>query len=264
MSNRERILNSIKNKNLVKVISGIKNYDKEKTLNIVKAAEFGGATAVDICDDSEIIKAVKSKVKTPVFVSSVDAKKLIDAANLGADALEIGNFEGFYAEGRMFTPSEILQIAKTVKNNVSNDVIISCTIPATLEVENQIKLADELLEIGIDLIQTEGFAPLAPSSDRSDSSYTDVLKASSTLTNTLELSKNVPGANIMSASGITPNTAALAIAMGACGIGVGNYISQTSDVNEMANRVKEVVASVNSFASKLTPAKTFALNSSAL
>lgn len=264
MSNRERILNAIKNKNLVKVISGIKNYDKEKTLNIVKAAEFGGATAVDICDDSEIIKAVKEKVQMPIFVSSVSAEKLIAAANLGVDALEVGNFESFYTEGRMFTPTEILEIVKTVKNNVSKDILISCTIPATLEVENQIKLADELLEIGVDLIQTEGFSPSTPSSDRNDVSYTDVLKASSTLTNTLELSKNVPGANIMSASGITANTAALAIAMGACGIGVGNYISQTSDINEMANKVKEVVASVNSFASKLVPAKAFALNKAAL
>lgn len=259
MSNRERILNAIKSKNLVKVISGIKNYDKEKTLNIVKAAEFGGATAVDICDDSEIIKAVKGKVNLPIFVSSVSTEKLINAASLGVDALEVGNFESFYAEGKMFTPSEILEIVRTVKANISKDILISCTIPATLEVENQIKLADELLEIGVDIIQTEGFASSTPSSDRNDASYTDVLKASSTLTNTLELSKNVPGANIMSASGITPNTAALAIAMGACGIGVGNYISQTSDVNEMANKVKEVVASVNSFASKLVPAKTFAL-----
>ena len=130
MSNRERILNAIKNRNLVKVISGIKNYDKEKTLNIAKAAEFGRATAVDICDSSEIIKAVKEKIQIPVFVSSVSAEKLINAANAGADALEVGNFEGFYAEGKMFTPSEILEIVRTVKANVSSDILISCTVPA--------------------------------------------------------------------------------------------------------------------------------------
>ncbi len=111
----------------------------------------------------------------------------------------------------------------------------------------------------MDLIQTEGFALQTPSSDRNDASYVDVLKASSTLTNTLELAKHVPGANIMTASGITPNTATLAIAMGGCGIGVGNYISQVSDLNEMTNRVKEVVALVNSFASKLTQVKPFAV-----
>ena len=259
MSNKETILNAIKNKNLVKVISGIKNYDKEKTLNISKAAETGGATAVDICDDIEILKSVKEKVKLPVFVSSINAKKLIEAARNGADALEVGNYESFYAEGKLFTPSEILGIVREVKSSVSKDVILSCTIPATLEVENQIKLADELLEIGVDLIQTEGFSPSTPSSDRNDSSFLDVLKASSTLTNTLELRKHVPGANIMSASGITANTAALAIAMGACGIGVGNYISQVSDVNEMTNRVKKVVANVNLFASKLAPVKALAL-----
>ncbi len=264
MSNKEKILNAIKNKNLVKVISGIKNYDLEKTLNIAKAGEFGGATAVDICDSPEIIKAVKEKIQIPVFVSSVDPKKLIEAVKHGADALEIGNYESFYIEGKMFTPSEILGIVKEVKNSVSENIVISCTIPATLEIENQIKLADELLELGVDIIQTEGFAPLSPSSDRSDSSYDDVLKASSTLTNTLEISKNVPGANVMSASGITPNTAPIAIAMGAVGVGVGNYISKATEINEMSNRVKEVVASVNSFASKLVLVKTLGLKTSTL
>ncbi len=246
--NKQKVLTALKNKNFVKVISGIKNYDKQKTISISLAAESGGASALDICDDPEIIKAVKASVELPIFVSSIDPLKLIAAQSLGADVLEVGNYESFYAEGEMFTPSAILEILQFVRKSVPKDIIISVTVPATLEMENQLSLAKDLAIAGADIIQTEGFAPEIPDTERKDQSYLDILKAASTLTNTIELRKILPNANIITASGITPTTAPLAISMGANGVGVGNYINSLQTQAEMTKRVKEVVGSVNSFA----------------
>ncbi len=248
LENKQKVLTALKNKNFVKVISGIKNYDKQKTISTALAAESGGASALDICDDPEIIKAVKSSVELPIFVSSIDPLKLIAAQSLGADVLEIGNYESFYKEGKMFTPSEILEIFQFVRKSVTKDVVICCTIPATLELENQVKLAKELVNAGIDIIQTEGFSPDTPDTERKDQSYLDILRAASTLTNTIELRKVLPSINIITASGITPTTAPLAISMGANGIGVGTYINLFPTQAEMTKKVKEVVGSVNRFA----------------
>src|SRR3989338_2801245 len=130
LENKQKVLTALKNKNLVKVISGIKNYDKQKTMSVAVAAEAGGASALDICDDPEIIKAVREAVTLPLFVSSIDPLKLIAAVSAGADVLEIGNYESFYKEGKMFTPHEILEILQFVRKSVTKDVLICCTVQA--------------------------------------------------------------------------------------------------------------------------------------
>ena len=247
MKNRDKILNALKNKNLVKIISGIQNYDRQKTLAVAMAAEMGGATALDICDDPEIIKSIRALVQLPLFISSIDPLKLIAAQSYGADALEIGNYKSFYKLGKMFTPKEILEIAQFVKKSVTTDVLLCCTIPATLEIENQIKLGKDLLSSGFHMVQTEGFSLGSPPADRKEAAYKDILKAASTLTNTLELRKALPNANIICASGITLTTSPLALAMGATGVGIGTYINSLTSQNEMTEKVKEIMFSVNTF-----------------
>lgn len=249
-SNKQKVLNALKNKNLVKIISGIQNYDKQKSLYITMASELGGATAVDICDDPEIIKPLRALAQLPIFVSSIDPIKLVAAQSYGADVLEIGNYEDFYKQGKMFTPNEILEIAGFVKKSLVLDLLVCCTIPATLEVENQIRLAKKLLDLGIDILQTEGFSAETPASDRKDITYNEILKAASTLANTMELRKALPNANIITASGITPTTLSFAVATGANGVGIGTYINSLTIQNEMTERIKEIMTSVNNFTPK--------------
>ena len=259
-SNKEKVLNALKNKNLVKIISGIQNYDKQKTLNVAMAAEMGGATGLDICDESEIIKTVRASVQLPLFVSSIDSKKLLNAQDLGADVLEIGNYESFYKEDKMFTQKEIREIVKSVKKSLDENVLLCCTIPATLEIENQVKLAKELLDLGVDILQSEGFSPDTPVSDRKDKTFNDILKSASTLANTIELRKALPNAHIICASGITNITVPLALAVGASGIGIGTYINSLLTQVEMEERVREVVESINQFVPQyLQTAKSLAL-----
>ena len=244
-NNKQTVLNSLKNKTFVKIISGIQNYDKSKVLNIAMAAELGGATALDICDDTQIIKDIRSAVQLPLFISSIEPEELISAQNLGADVLEVGNYESFYRIGKLFTPKEILEITKQVKAKLDKNILLSVTVPATLEVENQIKLAKELLDLGVDILQSEGFSPDIPASDRKDETFLDILKAAPSLANTLELRKALPNANIICASGITPTSSQLAIVLGASGIGVGTYISSCSSQVQMTERVEEIVSVIS-------------------
>ena len=43
-------------KRAIKVIAGIDNFNTESVRNVVSAAEMGGASAVDVCYNEEIIK----------------------------------------------------------------------------------------------------------------------------------------------------------------------------------------------------------------
>lgn len=247
MNNKEKVLNAIENKNLVKVISGIRNYNNSKVLDVVMAADRGDATAVDICDDLEIIKSVREITDMPIFVSSIDAEKLIAAQEAGVEVLEVGNFEGFYLDGREFSKEEVLEITKKVKENLKEGVLLSSTIPGNLSIADQIELAKEFVALGVDIIQSEGYSIKTPSTGRLDKTYLDIIKSSSTLTNTFEINKAVSGVDIMTASGITATTAPLAISMGACGVGVGTYITSQDNKEEMIAKVKELVDSINGF-----------------
>lgn len=258
--NKEKVLNALKNKNLVKIISGIQNYNKKKSLDVAMAAELASATAIDICDDPEIIKPIRALVQLPIFVSSVDPLKLIAAQSYGADVLEIGNYEAFYKQGKMFTSKEILEIASFVKKSVVLDLLLCCTIPSTLEIKNQIRLAKDLTDLGFDIIQSEGFAPDVPVSDRRDPSFNEILKASPNLANTIELRKALPDASIICASGITLTTTPLAFASGASGIGIGTYINSLATQAEMTERIKEIMEYVNNYNfHKVPKARSFAL-----
>ena len=80
-------------KRAVKVIAGIDNFDMESVKKVVTAADQTGASAVDICADENIIKAVREMTDMPVFVSSIVPSELARAVELGADAIELGNFD---------------------------------------------------------------------------------------------------------------------------------------------------------------------------
>ena len=261
MTNKQKILNALKNKTFVKIISGIQNYNKKKSMDVAMASELGGASALDICDDPEIIKPLRALVQLPIFVSSIDPLNLVAAQSYGIDVLEIGNYEPFYNQGKLFTPKEILEIAGFVRKSITlENILLCCTVPATLEIENQIKLGKELLEIGVDILQTEGFSGDTPASDRKDKTYNEILKAASTLANTYELRKAFPSANIICASGITALTSPLAIALGASGVGIGTYINSLFTQEEMIEKVREIMESLNVFIAQPTETrKTFAL-----
>ena len=100
MNKIETFKKHLDEKKAIKIIAGIDNFDIESVKNVVNAAQMGGASAVDICFNEEIISSVKNMTTLPVFVSSIIPSELAKAVELGADAIEVGNFDALYKKGQ--------------------------------------------------------------------------------------------------------------------------------------------------------------------
>ena len=231
----------LREKRAVKVISGINNYNLDKVAKICRAAQRGHASAVDIACDINVYKTARNNTKLPVFVSSIHPFELLDAVKWGADAIEIGNFDALYKEGKSFSADEVYDIVLETMSLINNYDVFTCvTIPGNIDISEQINLAKKLELLGIDLIQTEG---LKKSTDSSNPSAHLVSYAQATIANTLELMQHT-ALPIMSASGITAKTAPLAFASGASAVGVGSAVNKLSTEVEMAASVMAVVSSI--------------------
>lgn len=231
MNNRKtRVLADLQEKKLVKVIAGINNFDKDRVLKIVKAAESMNASCVDISSREDIVtEARELAANTALMVSSVKVEELERAIELGADMVELGNFEALHDEGLFYTAEEVLAMATEIMS-IKADALVSITVPGHLSVKDQVMLAEKLEELGVDMIQTEGASLV--STDKA-AALGQIEKARLTLANTMELSKVLSKTAIITASGISPDTAKLAIAAGANGIGVGKYVNRLESELEM-------------------------------
>lgn len=212
-------------KRAVKIIAGIDNFDIENVKKVVSAAEKSGASAVDICAKEEIVSEIRSMTDMPIFVSSVVPSELVRAVELGADAIELGNFDVLYKTGKSFSASEVLHLVQETRTMLGNrDVFFSVTVPGEISTSEQIELAQKLEEMGIDLIQTEGHY----SSDVKLTGARALMdRAELTISNTIELCRNVE-VPVMTATGINPTTAPFAFAAGASAIGCGSCVNKLS------------------------------------
>ncbi len=231
MSRIESFKRALEEKRAVKIIAGIDNFDTEKVKKVVIAASNSGANAVDICANPDIVAEMRHLTDLPLFVSSVKPQELAHAVILGADAVELGNFDALYKKGQSFTADEVFELAKETKKLIGDDIFFCVTIPGELEIGEQIELARKLEELGIDLIQTEGhFSNEAPSNGVRGL----IERAELTISNTIELSRNIE-TPIMTATGINPTTAALAFAAGASAIGCGSCVNKLdSEISMLA------------------------------
>ena len=109
----------LEEKRAVKVIAGIDNFDMECVKKVVASAEKAGASAVDICADENIIAAVREMTDLPVFVSSIVPSELARAVELGADAIELGNFDVLDKTGKTFSVSTFKRSACIFLSNSS-------------------------------------------------------------------------------------------------------------------------------------------------
>jgi len=222
----------------VKIISGIDNFDADRVRNVVIAAEQSGASAVDICADREIISMVRQMTDMPVFVSSIKPQELAMAVALGADAIELGNFDALYKKGISMSSHEVMDLVRETMSLINKEDVFFCvTIPGSIDISEQIAMARELETMGIDLIQTEGHytSESIPSGVRGL-----VERAELTISNTIELSRNVE-IPIMTATGINPTTASLAFAAGASAIGCGSCVNKLDSEISMIAVSKSLV-----------------------
>jgi len=229
-------------KRAVKVIAGIDNHDLELARKVVYAAEQAHASAVDVSFDKDIISMAKEVTQLPVFVSSIKPSELKDAVDFGADAVEIGNFDTLYKNGTKISASEVLKIAQETMKLLGNTKTFVCaTVPGHLDIKEQINLAVQLEELGVNLIQTEG----AATTKASHSGARGLMEiAEVSIANTIELSRNL-SIPVMTASGISSVTAPMAFAAGASAIGVGSCINKCENLLAMMAAARAVVESVS-------------------
>lgn len=237
----------LEEKRAVKIIAGIDNFNIENIKKVIVAANEGGASAIDICADREIISMAREMTNLPLFVSSIVPEELAMAVSMGADAIELGNFDALYKKGLRMSSEEILSLTKKTLSLINKaDTFISITVPGHLSVSEQIELSKGLEELGIDLIQTEGSAI---SSVQSEGARGLMEMAQASIANTIELSRNVE-LPIMTASGITTTTAAFAFTAGASAIGVGSCINKIDSSIAMVAVARSLVEIANSSAKR--------------
>lgn len=227
-------------KNALKIISGLNNFDTARVTTIVKAAEAGGATFVDIAAESSLVHSIRQLTHLPICVSAVEANLFVDAVKAGADLIEIGNFDSFYAQGRRFEAEEVLELTKQTRLLLP-EVTLSVTVPHILALDEQVQLAEELVKAGADIIQTEGGTSTSPV-------HPGVLglieKAAPTLAaaHSIAHAVDVP---VLCASGLSTVTVPMAIAAGASGVGVGSAINQLDNEIAMVAAVRSLVEALD-------------------
>lgn len=224
---------------VLKVISGLTNFDPQRVAATIKAATQGGATFVDIAADPNLVILAKEITTLPVCVSAVEPAKFLPCVAAGADLIEIGNFDAFYAQGRRFEAAEVLELTHETRSLLPQ-IMLSVTVPHILTLDQQVQLAVDLVQAGADIIQTEGGMMAAPSHP---GTLGLIEKAAPTLAATYEISRAVP-VPVLCASGISNVTAPMAIAAGAAGVGVGSAINRLNDEIAMIAAVRSLVESL--------------------
>ncbi|BAU63053.1 hypothetical protein STA3757_04080 [Stanieria sp. NIES-3757] len=220
----------------LKVISGLNNFDGARVATIVKAAAAGGATFVDIAAEPSLVESIRQLINLPICVSAVEPKLFVSAVEAGADLVEIGNFDSFYAQGRRFEAPEVLDLTYKTRALLP-DVTLSVTVPHILALDEQVQLAEELVKAGANIIQTEGGTSIHPTHPGIQGL---IEKAAPTLAAAHAISRAVD-VPVLCASGLSNVTAPLAIAAGASGVGIGSAINQLDNEIAMVAAVRSIV-----------------------
>lgn len=227
---------ALQNRRALKVISGLTNFDAARVAAVVKAADQGGATFVDIAADADLVRLARQLTAMPICVSAVEPERFVAAVAAGADLIEIGNFDAFYAQGRRFEAPEVLELTRQTRALLPN-ILLSVTVPHILELDQQVQLAEDLVRAGADIIQTEGGTSSQP---QHPGTLGLIEKAAPTLAAAYEISRAVD-VPVLCASGLSSVTIPMAIAAGAAGVGVGSAINQLNSEIAMVAVVRSLV-----------------------
>ena len=231
---------SLEQRSALKVIAGLMNFDASSVAMVARAAGHGGADLIDVACDPELVSlAIRESGGVPVCVSSVEPEQFPAAVAAGAAMVEIGNFDAFYPEGRVFGAEEVLALTRRTRELLP-EVVLSVTVPHVLPLDQQEQLAVDLVAAGADLIQTEGGTSAKPFSA---GSLGLIEKAAPTLAAAHSISRAVD-VPVLCASGLSAVTLPMAIAAGAAGVGVGSAVNRLSDELAMVAVVRGLRAAV--------------------
>lgn len=235
------LLQALEQGRALKVISGLNNFDGDRVAAVVRAADRGGATFVDIAADINLVRLAKQNTLLPICVSAVEPEKFVACVNAGADMIEIGNFDSFYAQGRRFEAAEVLELTRRTRALLPK-ITLSVTVPHILDLSDQAALAEDLVAAGADIIQTEGGTSSEP---KHAGTLGLIEKAAPTLAAASEISRAVE-VPVLCASGLSSVTAPMAIAAGASGVGVGSAINKLNSELAMVAMVQSLMEALQS------------------
>ncbi len=229
----QTIKDELSSKSLLKVISGLNNFEVQSVKLISEAASLGGADLIDIACKPELVETAIEISSLPVCVSSVEPKLFIDSVKAGASLIEIGNYDTFYAQGINFSDKKVLNLTKETRDLLP-DIPLSVTVPHTMSLDKQVDLSIKLVEEGVDIIQTEGGTssnPYSPGIKGFFEKSVPTLAATYAIYQEFEKqSLNIP---IMSASGLSQVTCPMAISCGASAVGVGSVVNKLDNLVSM-------------------------------
>ncbi|NEP62413.1 MAG: DUF561 domain-containing protein [Symploca sp. SIO2G7] len=219
----------------LKIISGLTNFNTANVLAVANAAQQGGATFVDVAADANLVRRVSQQIDLPICVSAIDPDAFLAPVAAGASVIEIGNFDAFYAQGLAFNASDVLTLTQRTRELLPY-ITLSVTVPHTLPLTEQVQLAEKLVAMGADILQTEGGTssqPTQPGSIGLIEKATPTLAAAHAISHAVK----VP---VLCASGISEVTAPMAIAAGAAGVGVGSAVNKLNDGIAMVAAVRRL------------------------
>ncbi|MCP9942732.1 DUF561 domain-containing protein [Cyanobium sp. ATX 6E8] len=214
---------------LLKVIAGLTNFDVAAVERISQAAGQGGADLIDVACDPALVRRAAEASQLPICVSAVEPELFPAAVAAGAAMVEIGNYDAFYPQGRIFDAAEVLELTRRTRALLPQ-VVLSVTVPHVLPLDQQEQLAVDLVAAGADIIQTEGGTSAKPFSA---GTLGLIEKAAPTLAAAHAISRALAAAGceapVLCASGLSAVTLPLAIAAGAAGVGVGSAVNRLED-----------------------------------
>ena len=226
----QKVQEELNNKSLLKVISGLNNFDIASVKMIAEAAYLGGADVIDLACKAELVETVLEITSVPVCVSAVEPTLFVDSVKAGATFIEIGNFDSFYEKGIYFSSEKVLSLTKETKDLLPH-IPLSVTVPHTIPLDQQVELAMQLVKEGADFIQTEGGKSSKPFSSGIQGLFEkSVPTLAATYAINQEFVKNKIDNPIMSASGLSQITCPLAISSGASAVGVGSVINKLDNL----------------------------------
>nr|YP_009392434.1 hypothetical protein [Caloglossa monosticha]ARW60996.1 hypothetical protein [Caloglossa monosticha] len=245
-----KFLNSLKLKKVVKIISGLNTLNIRKVYQILKSAEIAKANYIDTAANTKIVATLKNLTNLPLCVSSIDPLELYNCSIMGAEILEIGNFDIFYKSRFNLSSFDILKLAIETRRLVQNKCIC-VTIPHALNFYQQIVLAKKLEKLGINFLQTEGLSYSHQKNllknYRYDIISESVRKSALTLSSTYFLSSlvNIP---VITSSKINYISSLTSILCGACGIGIKSAIYDKKTIYEMSCCIEEILYIIKLYA----------------
>ena len=91
------------------------------------------------CAKPEIVSEIRNMTDMPIFVSSIVPSELVKAVELGADAIELGNFDVLYKKGMSFSADQVMSLVRETMDMLGDTRTFFCvTIPGELSIADQI------------------------------------------------------------------------------------------------------------------------------